>query len=130
MIFLDTHVVVWLYEGLLEKIPKSIQEKLEASELYISPMVVLELDFLYEIERIGVAGSEIVHHLDAHLGMSISRVDFYRIIEEAQTQCWTRDPFDRLIVANAALFQSEKARLFLVNRSNVLLENAFSERLI
>ena len=106
MIFLDTHVVVWLYEGLLDKVPESIQKKMEGDELYISPMVALELDFLYEIGRITVAGSEITHHLDAHLDITISRVDFYRIIEEAQTQRWTRDPFDRLIVANAAIFQA------------------------
>lgn len=106
MIFLDTHVLVWLYEGLLEKIPKTIQEKLDTMDLFISPMVELELNFLYEIGRITVMGPDIVHHLDAHLGINVSRIDFYRVVEEAQKQNWTRDPFDRLIVANAAVFQA------------------------
>lgn len=106
MIFLDTHVLVWLYEGLLEKIPESIQQNMETADLYISPMVELELNFLHEIGRITVAGADIVRHLDAHIGITISRIDFYRIVEEAQQQRWTRDPFDRLIVANASVFQA------------------------
>ena len=106
MIFLDTHVLVWLYEGLLEKIPLKIQKKIETIDLFISPMVELELNFLYEIGRITIIGTDIVRYLDAHIGLTISRIDFYRVIEEAQQQQWTRDPFDRLIVANAAVFQA------------------------
>lgn len=106
MIFLDTHVSVWLYEGLLEKIPPSVQKKLETNDLYLSPMVELELQFLFEIGCITVSGADIVRHFDAHLGLTISKIEFYRIIEEAQQHQWTRDPFDRLIVANASLFQA------------------------
>jgi PIN domain nuclease of toxin-antitoxin system len=106
MIFLDTHVLVWLYAGLLENIPEKIQNHLETADLFISPMVELELNFLNEIGRITVKGQDIVRHLDAHIGITISRIDFYRIVEEAQEQSWTRDPFDRLIVANASVFQA------------------------
>ena len=45
MIFLDTHIMVWLYAGLLEKIPTRIQHQLESADLYISPMVELHLFF-------------------------------------------------------------------------------------
>lgn len=106
MIFLDTHILVWLYEGLIHKIPKDIQKKLETMQLFVSPMVELELNFLYEIKRINVAGLDIIRYLDIHLGLTISRVDFYQIVEEAQQHTWTRDPFDRLIVANASKFQA------------------------
>jgi PIN domain nuclease of toxin-antitoxin system len=106
MIFLDTHVLVWLYEGLIDKFSKDTQDQLDKNELYISPMVELELTYLSEIGRINTNGIEIVRHLDAHLGIHISRVDFYKVIEEAQTFTWTRDPFDRLIVANASIFKS------------------------
>lgn len=106
MIFLDTHVLLWLYEGLLRKIPMAIQQKINTMDLFISPMVELELNFLCEIGRTSVSGVEVVRYLDAHLGLTVSRVDFYRIIEEAQQHSWTRDPFDRLIVSNAAIFQA------------------------
>lgn len=106
MIFLDTHVLVWLYEGVLEKFSKNIQNKLNTLELFISPMIELELGFLFEMGRINVTGVEVVRYLNAHLGLNISQVDFYRVIEEAQHLTWARDPFDRLIVANASLFQA------------------------
>lgn len=52
MIYLDTHVVLWLYlrkgEGLSSKARYLIEFE---PEIFISPMVLLELDYLYEIER-------------------------------------------------------------------------------
>jgi PIN domain nuclease of toxin-antitoxin system len=118
MIFLDTHVMVWLYAGLLQNIPKKIQHQLESMDLYISPMVELELDYLHEIGRTTVPGVDIVRYLDAHMGVMVSRVDFYRIVEEAQQQRWTRDPFDRLIVANASVFQAP-----LITKDERILQN-------
>jgi PIN domain nuclease of toxin-antitoxin system len=118
MIFLDTHVMVWLYTGLLQKIPKKIQHQLESADLYISPMVELELDYLNEIGRTTVKGVDIVRYLDAHMGIMVSRVDFYRIVEEAQQQRWTRDPFDRLIVANASVFQAP-----LITKDERIIQN-------
>lgn len=106
MIFLDTHVLVWLYQGLIEKFSKNIQSKLSTLDLLISPMVELKLNFLYEIGRINENGVDIVRYLNAHLDVNVSRVDFYKVVEEAQHIGWTRDPFDRLIVANASLFQA------------------------
>src|SRR5690606_21695923 len=100
-------ILVWLYAGLTDKFPDNVQHILNSKELLISPMVELELNFLHEIGRINETGVEIVRYLDAHLGVRVSRVDFYNIIEEAQSLTWTRDPFDRLIVANAAIFQAE-----------------------
>jgi PIN domain nuclease of toxin-antitoxin system len=43
VIYLDTHVVVWLYAGDLELLPQEVRELLEGEELVISPMVELEL---------------------------------------------------------------------------------------
>lgn len=40
--------------------------------------------------------------LDSALGLTVCKAAFPAIIREAETQTWTRDPFDRLIVAQAA----------------------------
>jgi PIN domain nuclease of toxin-antitoxin system len=52
MIYLDTHVVLWLYlrtgEGLSERARHSIEYE---PEILISPMVLLELDYLHEVGR-------------------------------------------------------------------------------
>jgi len=52
MIYLDTHVVLWLYlrkgDGLSERARQLIEYE---PEILISPMVLLELDYLHEIGR-------------------------------------------------------------------------------
>ena len=48
MIYLDTHVVVWLYAGLTEKFSDPTRELINSHEITISPIVRLELQYLYE----------------------------------------------------------------------------------
>ena len=50
-IYLDTHVVLWLSEGLVERLPKAARRSIEENDLLFSPMVRLELQYLYEIKR-------------------------------------------------------------------------------
>ncbi|WP_230458629.1 PIN domain-containing protein [Microcystis aeruginosa] len=52
MIYLDTHIVVWLYAGLTAKLSDCAKHLINENELYISPIVRLELQYLYEIGRI------------------------------------------------------------------------------
>jgi PIN domain nuclease of toxin-antitoxin system len=52
VVFLDTHITVWLYAGLIEKISQTAKKTIEANDLLISPMVKLELQYLFEIGRI------------------------------------------------------------------------------
>ncbi|MCB8766407.1 hypothetical protein [Planktothrix agardhii] len=39
MIYLDTHVVVWLYAGLTDKLSNLAKSLINTHDLYISPMV-------------------------------------------------------------------------------------------
>lgn len=103
MIYLDTHVVVWFYAGLVEKFSQPIKELINEGELYICPVVRLELQYLYEIERITDDADTIVSDLSRRMGLNICDKDFNTIVSKAMTFSWTRDPFDRLIVANAGL---------------------------
>ena len=80
MTYLDTHVVVWLYAGMTERLPPSMHQRLNASDLYISPMVMLELQYLYEIGRTTEPGSVVVLDLSQRLGLRISEEPFHRII--------------------------------------------------
>jgi PIN domain nuclease of toxin-antitoxin system len=98
---LDTHVVVWLYAGELERIPREVQAHLEAHNLQISPAVVLELQFLFEIRRVAEPAQSVVTALEGALGLAVSSLSFQRVVANAIEQVWTRDPFDRLIVAQA-----------------------------
>jgi len=103
MTYLDTHVLVWLYASAGEKISPVASVAIEAADdLRISPMVLLEVDFLHEINRITVGSREIYAYLHEHIGVSVCERSFGDVVSFAADQSWTRDPFDRLIVAQAA----------------------------
>jgi PIN domain nuclease of toxin-antitoxin system len=106
LIYLDTHAVVWLYAGLVEQFNRPVRELMNEHELAISPIVRLELQFLYEIHRVTEDASTIVAYLADQIGLTISDTNFNTTISRALEISWTRDPFDRVIVANAALDNS------------------------
>jgi len=102
--YLDTHVLVWLYASACKKLSPAASQAIEHSDhLRISPMVLLEIDFLYEIGRISVNSREIYGYLHHQLGLRLCDKSFADIVIKAADYNWTRDPFDRLIVAQAAL---------------------------
>jgi len=103
LIYVDTHIAVWLYAGLLEKFSQTIRATLNENEIFISPIVRLELQYLFEIERVKEPADHIVMDLSDRIGVRVCDKDFNAVVSRALTLSWTRDPFDRLIVANAAL---------------------------
>ncbi len=50
--FLDPHVVVWLHSNHLSKFSEKAKNHLETHDLFISPMVMLELQYLFEIKKL------------------------------------------------------------------------------
>jgi len=103
LIYLDTHIVARLYAGLREEFSQSVKTILNENEIMISPIVRLELQYLYEIERLKEPAGVIVADLADRIGLRVCNKDFNAIISQAFKITWTSDPFDRLIVANAAL---------------------------
>lgn len=103
MIYLDTHVVVWLYAGLIDKLSDTAHRLINENDIFISPVVRLELQYLFEVERVTVAPDTIVADLANRIGLQVCAKPFNRIVSEALAATWTRDPFDRLIAAHASL---------------------------
>lgn len=107
MIHLDTHIILWLYEGLLNKFPTFAQHQLKENELMISPIVQLEVQYLYEIKRITKNSNLIINELTDKIALKICEEPLHKIIPTAIQLHWTRDPFDRLIVATAQITNTE-----------------------
>lgn len=103
VIFADTHVVVWLYAGKTELFSESVLGKLTSNEIYISPAVRFELQYLYEVGKIKEKPEKIIQTLSKEIGLKESNDGFIEIINEAIKHNWTRDPFDRIITAQASL---------------------------
>jgi PIN domain nuclease of toxin-antitoxin system len=103
LIYLDTHIVVWLYSGLTDKLTDIAKTLINDNEVYISAIVRLELQYLYEIKRITDEPDVIIANLSEQIGLKICNKNFNDIISISLTITWTRDPFDRIITANALL---------------------------
>ncbi len=101
MIFLDTHVIVWLYAGMVDKLSKTAIDHIENNNLMISQLVRLELQYLYEIGRLTVTPDIVIAELGRTVGLKMSEGLTGRIFDYAVESGWTRDVFDRLIVAEA-----------------------------
>ena len=101
MIRLDTHVVVWLYTGEVERLGSDASRLIDEHVPVVSPMVRLELAYLHEIGRLTVGGADIVADLGRRIGLDRSDVPLDALVDTAAALTWTRDPFDRLIVADA-----------------------------
>lgn len=99
-VHLDTHVVLWLYEPFLERLKPSMPH-LEGRRLLISPMVLLELQYLYEIQRTTVPAVGVFSALAESSGLRLASSDWDGVVRIALGLSWTRDPFDRLIAAHA-----------------------------
>jgi PIN domain nuclease of toxin-antitoxin system len=101
LIYLDTHVVAWLYSGATQLLSAKARAAIDRETLLVSPMAVLELEFLREIGRLTVGADAVVEELRRRIGLEVCDLDFARVVASARALTWTRDPFDRVIVGHA-----------------------------
>jgi PIN domain nuclease of toxin-antitoxin system len=94
-------VVGWLYEGVEHRLPTRARELIESEPPSISPLVELELAYLYEVRRVTEPASVPLAALRQAIGLTIGDVSLAELAHAATDLTWTRDPFDRLIAAQA-----------------------------
>lgn len=97
---LDTHVAIWLAAGEKRRL-RPVQARLRGGSLRISPVVVVEMEILREIGRIHGPVTEVLDVLLEDYGVERAAGDMGEISDRARPLGWTRDPFDRFIVAHA-----------------------------
>jgi PIN domain nuclease of toxin-antitoxin system len=100
-VYIDTHIVIWLCEGLTEKLTPDASRAIESSQIEISPMVLVELQYLFEIKKILKPPMALFDQLQTLIGLRMSEHPFTSVAQTALFETWTRDPFDRMIVAQA-----------------------------
>ncbi|MEQ8909235.1 MAG: PIN domain-containing protein [Vicingaceae bacterium] len=116
LVFLDTHVVVWLY--LNKKVfSEKARQLMSNSQMRISPMVRLELQLLHQKKRIAHP-FKILTSLKRDFYFDEESADFSQLITQSLSINFSRDPFDRLIVAQAKLAGNK-----LVTKDRDILEN-------
>jgi PIN domain nuclease of toxin-antitoxin system len=95
-------VVAWLHDGQRQRIPEVSQQLLGTEPRAISPMVELEIAYLFEIGKISYPPNVVLEDL-APLDLSVAASPFPSVVRVAIGLRWTRDPFDRLIAAQAVV---------------------------
>lgn len=100
-LYLDTQVMVWLCEGRVDRLTAAASEAIESEPVEISPIVLVELQYLYEIHRILKPPLALLEQLETLIGLELSAHPFASVARTALSETWTRDPFDRMIVAQA-----------------------------
>jgi PIN domain nuclease of toxin-antitoxin system len=99
--YLDTNVVVFLHSGNAARLSPRAIEQIESTDLLVSAMVMLELEMLYEKGTLNYPASQILSDLNQQIGVSACQLPMAVVMNSALPIKWTRDPGDRIIVANA-----------------------------
>jgi PIN domain nuclease of toxin-antitoxin system len=97
VILLDTNALIWLHIGH----PRTRQLARFSQRLHVSPASMLELQFLVEAGRLELGAD--FGQLAAAMGWLVDDPPAAAWFEVATDVSWTRDPFDRLLVAHAQL---------------------------
>ena len=99
MILLDTNAVIWLDR----RHHRTKRLSIATSPLFVSPATLVELQMLDELGRIRFKAGGNVHSIVTDDRWTVDdppSIDWFTLATE---ESWTRDPFDRLILAHARL---------------------------
>lgn len=102
MLMLDTHIAVALYQGKTAGLSRKALAAIDRETLCLSPAVLLELELLHEIGRIRRSAVDVADYLLQTLAIPCANDGFADVVRHALPLAFSRDPFDRLIVAHAA----------------------------
>ena len=99
-VLLDTHFLMWL----------TLQSRRLAEFPWldhyrpwgVSPISLLEIQYLAEIGRIEVRNPEFTEQLLNDPRFLVDEVPLLSLVRHALELSWTRDPFDRLLTAHSA----------------------------
>ena len=117
-VYLDTHIVLWLHDRLLDRLSPVAIEAIETHPVFISALVELELQYLHEIGRIRPKAHAVIRALSNSIGLKVSDIPLSETVRFACPLTWTRDPFDRLIVG-----ETMAAKGKLITKDKLILEH-------
>lgn len=118
MIYLDTHIAIFLYQGELSLFSKKALDLLKEKAPMLSGMAELELHYLYEVGKLSTNPEFLLEALEKDIGLKRCSWACNELARQAHKLTWTNDPFDRMIVANAQVAGKQ-----LLTKDSVILQN-------
>ncbi len=99
-VLLDTHFLLWI---VLESTRLDVYPWLDDYRPWgVSPVSLLEIQFLSEIGRVEVRQPEFADALGNDPRFALDEPPLLSLVQRAIELGWTRDPFDRLLAAHSA----------------------------
>ena len=99
-VLLDTHFLIWILTG-AERL-RDYAWLDEHRPWVISPVTLLELQFLAESGRVDLRAAELTERLRSDARFVVDDPPLGPLVRHALPLSWTRDPFDRLLAAHSA----------------------------
>jgi PIN domain nuclease of toxin-antitoxin system len=99
-LLLDTHFLIWLVlsSKRLAEFPWLDRYR----PWGVSPVSFLEIQFLAEVGRLSVRNPGFTHMVMDDTRFRVDDIPLATIVRHALSLDWTRDPFDRLLVAHSS----------------------------
>lgn len=99
-VLLDTHFLLWITLGSkrLSEFPWIYGH----APWIVSPVSLLEIQFLAEVGRIEASGRAFEERISQDPRFLIDEVPLAALVRHSFDLSWTRDPFDRLLAAHSA----------------------------
>lgn len=82
---------------------KAARRAVNQDDLFVSPIVMLEIDLLREIGRVYQSGEKMIRDLTKRIGLELADTPLNDVVAAASELSWTKDAFDRIIVGEASL---------------------------
>lgn len=101
-----------------ERLPQTVRSLLGESRPKVSPLVELELAYMHEIGRARDPAPMMLAALRKSIGLDVDGSSFTEVAQAAVGLDWTRDPFDRMIAAQAIVADAP-----LVTADRTILKN-------
>ena len=98
MILLDTNAILWMLTGHGRSAPLSRT----GARLFVSPVSLLELSFLREVGKLKIQRDSSLMEVVEDDRWQLDNPSSEALFRAALPLSWTRDPFDRLLVAHAS----------------------------
>ena len=98
-VLIDTHILVWILTR--SRRLNDFTWLCDYSRWTISPVSLLEMRFLYECGKISADLPGVFSSLRRDARFHIDDISLEEVCEAALDLHWTRDPFDRLLVAHS-----------------------------
>jgi PIN domain nuclease of toxin-antitoxin system len=101
-----------------ERIPEAARRLLSERRAKVSPLVELELAYMHEIGRARDPAPMMLLALRNSIGLEVGDISFAEVARTAAGLTWTRDPFDRMIAAQAIVADAP-----LLTADQLILDN-------